>query len=523
MKYIFSSLFLSLIFVSCQKPIENNLKIFRYNEYSNISSLDPAFSSSLRNMWPCNQIYNGLVKLDKNLKIKPDIAKEWYFNEGKNEYTFLLNDNVYYHRSGIFGIDSTRKVVSSDFVYSFSRILDKKLASPGSWIFKNVKEIKAVNDTILKITLKNKSNSFLGKLTMKYSSVVPYESFNEDKLLNKIPIGTGPFIFKKWDKNIKLVLRRNNNYFKTDKSGKKLPYLDGVAISFIPDKKSEFMEFISNNLDMINSPENSIIELIFDNNGELKKDYSNINVIKNPYLNTEYLGFNTSNSLETEKYLRLAINHAIDRKKMMKYLRQNIGYPALSGIVPTGLNEDFFNERYFYDTDLAKKYLDKYLKKNKKKSLEISVVSDAQYLDVLEFIQSELKKLNINLKIQITPPSILRQGKAKGKYDFFRASWIADYPNPENYFDLFSSKNKTPNGPNYTYFMNEKYDSIHNSLRSAQADIKKSFEILENIIYDFSPIIPLYYDMSIRLINDNIIDMSSNAINMLDLEEVKKL
>ena len=523
MKYIFSSLFLSLIFVSCQKPIENNLKIFKYNEYSNISSLDPAFSSSLRNMWPCNQIYNGLVKLDKNLKIKPDIAKEWYFNEGKNEYTFFLNDNVFYHKSGIFGIDSTRKVISSDFVYSFNRILDKKLASPGSWIFKNVKEIKAVNDTILKITLKNKSNSFLGKLTMKYSSVVPYESFNEDKLLNKIPIGTGPFIFKKWDKNIKLVLRRNNNYFKTDKSGKKLPYLDGVAISFIPDKKSEFMEFISNNLDMINSPENSIVELIFDNNGELKNDYSNINVIKNPYLNTEYLGFNTSNSLETEKYLRLAINHAIDRKKMMKYLRKNIGYPALSGIVPTGLNEDFFNERYFYDTDLAKKYLDKYLKKNKNKSLEISVVTDAQYLDVLEFIQSELKKLNINLKIQITPPSILRQGKAKGKYDFFRASWIADYPNPENYFDLFSSKNKTPNGPNYTYFMNEKYDSIHNSLRSAQSDIKKSFEMLENIIYDFSPIIPLYYDMSIRLINDNIIDMSSNAINMLDLEEVKKL
>ena len=523
MKYIFSSLFLSLIFVSCQKPIENNLKIFKYNEYSNISSLDPAFSSSLRNMWPCNQIYNGLVKLDKNLKIKPDIAKEWYFDEVKNEYTFFLNDNVFYHKSGIFGIDSTRKVISSDFVYSFNRILDKKLASPGSWIFKNVKEFEAVNDTILKITLKNKSNSFLGKLTMKYSSVVPFESFNKDKLLNKIPIGTGPFMFKKWDKNIKLVLRRNNNYFKTDKNGKKLPYLDGVAISFIPDKKSEFMEFISNNLDMINSPENSIIELIFDNNGELKNDYSNINVIKNPYLNTEYLGFNTTNSLETEKYLRLAINHAIDRKKMMKYLRKNIGYPALSGIVPTGLNENFFNERYFYDTDLAKKYLNKYSEKNKNKSIELNVVTDAQYLDVLEFIQSELKKLSINMKIEITPPSILRQGKAKGKFDFFRASWIADYPNPENYFDLFSSKNKTPNGPNYTYFMNEKYDSIHNNLRSVQSDIKKSFEMLENIIYDFSPIIPLYYDMSIRLIKDNIIGMSNNAINMLNLEEVNKI
>ena len=523
MKYIFISLFFSLIVVSCHHNPEDNLKIFKYNEYSNISSLDPAFSSTLRNMWPCNQLYNGLVKLDENLEIKPDIAKEWYFDDKKNEYTFILNDNVFFHKSEIFGKDSTRQVVSEDFVYSFNRILDQKIASPGSWIFKNVSEFEAVNDTVLKIKLKNKSNSFLGKLTMKYSSVVPYESFKDDKILDNIPIGTGPFIFKKWDKNIKLVLRKNNNYFKIDSSGKKLPYLDGIAITFIPDKKSEFMEFMSKNLDMINSPENSIAELLFDNYGDLKKDYKNINIIKNPYLNTEYLAFNTNNTLESEKYLRLAINHAIDREKMIKYLRQNIGYPALSGIVPSGLNHDFFSERYFYDVDLANKYLNKYLEKNGDELKELNVVTDAQYLDVLEFIQSELKKININLKIEITPPSILRQGKAKGKYDFFRASWIADYPNPENYFGLFYSKNKTPNGPNYTYFMNERYDSIYNILKDEESHIEKNFEILEDIIYNFSPIIPLYYDMSIRLLNNNIVGMSNNAINMLDLEKINKL
>ena len=208
---------------------------------------------------------------------------------------------------------------------------------------------------------------------------------------------------------------------------------------------------------------------------------------------------------------------------MIKYLRQNVGYPALSGIVPTGLNDDFFNERYFYDIVLAEENLNKYLEQNENKFIQINVVTDAQYLDVLEFIQSELKKININLKIEITTPSVLRQGKAKGKYNFFRASWIADYPNPENYFDLFYSKNKTPNGPNYTYFKNKKYDSIYNNLIDGELNIEKSYEILENIIYDFSPIIPLYYDMSIRLINSNIIGMSNNAINMLDLEKVNKL
>jgi len=183
----------------------------------------------------------------------------------------------------------------------------------------------------------------------------------------------------------------------------------------------------------------------------------------------------------------------------------------------------FFYERYFYDIDLARENLNKYLEQNENKIVQINVVTDAQYLDVLEFIQSELKKININLKIEITPPSILRQGKANGKYNFFRASWIADYPNPENYFDLFYSKNKTPNGPNYTYFMNKKYDSVYDNLKDKKSNIEKSFEILENIIYDFSPIIPLYYDMSIRLIDNDIIGMSNNAINMLNLEGVEKL
>ena len=71
--------------------------------------------------------------------------------------------------------------------------------------------------------------------------------------------------------------------------------------------------------------------------------------------------------------------------------------------------------------------------------------------------------------------------------------------------------------------MNKKYDSVYNNLKDKKSNIEKSFEILENIIYDFSPIIPLYYDMSIRLIDNDILGMSNNAINMLNLEGVEKL
>ena len=152
---------------------------------------------------------------------------------------------------------------------------------------------------------------------MKYCSVVPHEIVTVlgDKFSKK-PIGTGPFKFKKWDENVKLVLSKNKNYFEHDSLGQKLPYLDGIAISFIPDKKSEFMELLSGRLDMVSSPENSIIDQIFDYKGDLNPRFSsNFNLLKSPYLNTEYIGFNIQNNIKKDTLLRYAINSGIDRKK----------------------------------------------------------------------------------------------------------------------------------------------------------------------------------------------------------------
>ena len=514
-----------ILLSSCEKDsdIENN--IFKYNEYSNISSLDPAFSSTLRNIWPINQIFNGLVQLDKNLEIKGDIASSWTISEDKKTYTFKIRQDVYFHNSELFGKNLTRKVKAKDFEYSFNRLIDNKIASPGYWVFNNVKDFKAINDSIFQIELKKEFDPFLGILSMKYCSVVPHEIVTVlgDKFSKK-PIGTGPFKFKKWDENVKLVLSKNKNYFEHDSLGQKLPYLDGIAISFIPDKKSEFMELLSGRLDMVSSPENSIIDQIFDYKGDLKPRFSsNYNLLKSPYLNTEYIGFNIQNNIKKDTLLRYAINSGIDRKKMMQYLRKNIGYPAESGIVPNGLNNSFYLPRYNYDPDLSKKLISIYKSNNDIDEINITIVSDSQYLDILEFIQSELQKIGVQVQIEITPPSILRQGKATGKFDAFRASWIADYPHVENYFSLFYSKNHTPKGPNYTFFSDRNFDKLYELIGNKKSiSYEKISNNLENIIRRYSPIIPLYYDMSVRIVPKNISGLEANAINQLNLKRVVK-
>ena len=522
--FLFIILF-GILLSSCEKDsdVENN--IFKYNEYSNISSLDPAFSSTLRNIWPVNQIFNGLVQLDKNLEIKGDIASSWTISEDKRTYTFKIRQDVYFHNSELFGKNLTRKVKAKDFEYSFNRLIDNKIASPGYWVFNNVKDFKAINDSIFQIELKKEFDPFLGILSMKYCSVVPHEIVTVlgDKFSKK-PIGTGPFKFKKWDENVKLVLSKNKNYFEHDSLGQKLPYLDGIAISFIPDKKSEFMELLSGRLDMVSSPENSIIDQIFDYKGDLNPRFSsNFNLLKSPYLNTEYIGFNIQNNIKKDTLLRYAINSGIDRKKMMQYLRKNIGYPAESGIVPNGLNNSFYLPRYNYDPDLSKKLISIYKSNNDIDEINITIVSDSQYLDILEFIQSELQKIGVQVQIEITPPSILRQGKATGKFDAFRASWIADYPHVENYFSLFYSKNHTPKGPNYTFFSDRNFDELYELIGNKKSiSYEKISNDLENIIRRYSPIIPLYYDMSVRIVPKNISGLEANAINQLNLKRVVK-
>ncbi|HRP61239.1 MAG TPA: ABC transporter substrate-binding protein, partial [Vicingus sp.] len=162
------------------------------------------------------------------------LALGWEISEDGKEYTFYIKNDVYFHHHDLFKDGKGRKVVAEDFVYSFNRIIDSKVASPGAWVFNNLdfnEENKyapfvAVNDTTLKIFLTQPFPPFLGILTMQYCSVVPHkivEHYKNDYSSN--PIGTGPFQFKMWDEGNKMVFVKNDNYFEKTAKGEQLPYI----------------------------------------------------------------------------------------------------------------------------------------------------------------------------------------------------------------------------------------------------------------------------------------------------------
>src|SRR5690606_25080858 len=437
-------------FISCgnNSETENDHLVFRYNEHGNIPTLDPAFARNPQAIWPDNQLYNGLVQLDDSLNIEPDIAKNWVINDSTFTYTFYLRDDVYFHKKKVFparggqgGNARTRAVTAADFVYSFDRLTDEKVESSGSWVMNDVESYKAENDTTLVIQLKQPFPAFLGLLSMRYCSVVPKEAVDfYGNEFRRNPVGTGPFQFKMWEENVKLVFRKNPLYFERDENGVQLPYLEAISITFLPDKQSEFLQFAQGKLDFISGLDSSYKDELLTTRGELQPKYDELAyMISGPYLNTEYLGFflNASAPEIKSKTLRQAINYGFDREKMVTYLRNGMGIPATHGFIPKGLPGYAEIDGYTYGPEKAKQIIEQSKNETGDQNPEITIGTNSQYLDLCEYVQRELEKLGIAVTIDVMPPSTLRQMKSSGELDIFRASWIADYPDAENYLSLF--------------------------------------------------------------------------------------
>lgn len=525
---------LLILVASCKNSNNDNLQdkqIFHYNQPSGIYSLDPAFARDQAHIWVIQQLYNTLVSLDDSLRIIPSIAKSWEISEDLCTYTFYLRNDVYFHKDICFK-DGTRKLLAQDVEYSLQRLASDETASPGRWILNSVAIkynklwIESPNDTTVIIHLTEPFTSFLSILAMPYCSIIPHEAIEKyGDEFSRHPVGTGPFVYKYWKKDVKLILAKNDNYFERDNYGNQLPYLDGISISFIKDKQVAFMDFMLGKFDFLSGIDPSFKDILLTSDGELKEEYKDKYIFqKSLFLNTEYLGFLINeDSPFNNKELRQAISLGIDRASMMKYLRNSLGYPSLQGFIPPVLNPLDSEAKYLeYNPQKAKQLLIKsgYLKSENKD--KITLLTNDTYIDLAEFIQNQLTKIGLEINIEVIPPATLRDLMYKGQANFFRGSWIADYPEAENYFAVFYSKNIPPNGPNYTRFQNLTFDNLYEKLLKTSDNTK--YEIIKEmnkILIEEMPVVPLYYDVSIRLIQPYVRGLKANVMNTLNLKEVK--
>jgi peptide/nickel transport system substrate-binding protein len=367
---------------------------------------------------------------------------------------------------------------------------------------------------------------------MQYCSVVPKEAVEKYGTdFRRHPVGSGPFRFIAWEEGQALVLKKHPRYFEKDSNGKQLPYLDGVKVSFYDSKATEFLLFRQQELEFINDIEASFKDEVLTKNGTLRKQWEGkIELQVNPYLNIEYLGILVDsanalvkNSPMRSKKIRQAINYGFDRRKMILYLRNSLGTAAESGFVPMGLPSFDTNavKGYTYDPSKTKQLLAEAGFPGGKGLPVIKLLTIAIYADMANFIAKQLEESGIPVQVEVIQKSLLLTMTSNSTAAFFRGSWIADYPDAENYLSVFYSKNPAP--PNYTRYKSDAFDrAFENAIREDNDSIRyRLYQDADRIMMEDAPVVPLWYDKVVRLVQPRVKGFKPNPLNLLELRWVR--
>ncbi|CAN5616488.1 ABC transporter substrate-binding protein [soil metagenome] len=532
-------------------------KVFRYNESGGITSLDPAFASNESNTRACMQLYNGLVQADSNLNIKPCIARTWEVLEKGKVFVFHLRNDIFFHENNSFDVRKefnvlhnkgnpirvTRKVIASDFAFSFKRLIDPLIASPCLWAMNNVlldslgkmTGIEAVDDSTLRITLKKPFVPFLSMLSMVCCSVVPYEVvdyFGAD--FRSHPCGTGPFQFRIWKPDVELVFLKNENYFENNSKGERLPFLDAVEISFIPEGESAFIEFLKGNLDILMGINGMIRDQLLTRTGQLQPRFEGKFKFQiSPYLNTEYLSIvnncidsTVKNNPLCDKRIRQALSYGFYRKNLRRYLYGNIGIPGNDGIVPPGLPsyDSTMLVGYYYYPSKVRALLKEAGYENGNGLPELILHTNIEAREMCDYIVSQWEEFGFKVRVVVQSHQDQMNMIDEGKMSFFRSSWIADYPDAENFLGNFYSKNFPPNGYNMTHFSNRDFDEIYEKAMEELNDSARFvyYQYMDQLLIENAQVMIVYYDQSVRLTQLDLSGLSLNAMNYLSLKEIRK-
>ncbi len=561
-KSLFIFLSLTLLYTSCSNGGDGKSKkhakgdkvyggTLRVNETERYQTLYPAAIIDVVSSHVANQIYEGLVKFNpKDLSIVPCLAEKWEIDPAGTTYIFHLKKGVMFQDNECFPRGNGRELKASDVKYSLELLcVDSKDNSNFLATFKDrvvgankffeaskgkangeIEGISIVDDYTIKITLTSPSTSFLYVLAAPATSVIAKESV--EKYGTNTKVGTGAFIFVENNADDKLILKRNDNYHDVDSLGNQLPFLDSIIISFLSTKKEELENFKNGGLaEVTELPSESIKEMIENEIADFQNKKPKYILERLPEMASQYYLFNVTKAPFNNVKVRKAFSYALDRNKIIEQVLKGEAYgPGLNGISPPAFKGYDISKIKGYDFDPkeAKKLLAEAGYPNGKGFPKVKVELNSGGLksaDVVVEIQKQLKDvLNINIDFEVVPSLKQKLEDEKlGLSEIFRASWIADFPSPENFLSMFYGAGlpndvSLPSWPNTSRYKNSEFDKLFEAGKSAktQEESYANFMKAEQLLMGEAPIIMLWYGENYRLKKSNVHNLFSNPMRYRD-------
>lgn len=542
--------------------------VFKVNEIEEFTNLFPHAVTDVYSHRIANQVYQGLVKLDQeDLEVIPSIAYRWDVEEGATVFVYHLREGVKFHDDVCFEGGEGRTVTANDFKYCLDRlcsysgpqdptnllggmVLDKIIGAReyyesvknGSPLDGGVPGIQALDDSTLRIELSQPYATFNMIMTTPAGWVFPKEAFEKyGKEMREVMVGTGPFVPKKVQSDL-VVLERNENYWEVDEFGNQLPYLKGIKVTFLKDKKQELTAFQEGKYDMVFQLPVDQIENVMASFDELKQN-EKVNEENEKYqfdiqisnaLNLEYYAFKLDHPIFKDVRVRKAFNLAINRISLVDHTLSGEGDPAEFGIVPplnSYPNESVQGFPAKGDPDEARRLLKEAGYPNGRGFPEITLQLNSGGSTnklVAERIQGQLNEvLGITIKFDMDEMSQHRMKIETGQAEFWRLGWISDYPDAENFLNLFHSKHIAEEEGKRSFlnasgYVNPVYDSLYNTaLRTTDAtERNRIFAEADQLLIDDAVIIPIYYDNYIRLLKPRVVNFPNNAMEYRDFTRV---
>lgn len=462
-------------------------KVLAIANDSVIKGMDPVQAEDAYMAREVSKVYEGLMEfhyLKRPFELSPNLAAEMpAVSDDQLVYTFKIREGVLFQDDACFPNKKGRELTAADFVYALQRLADPKIQSSGFWLVdgrikglnewrdrneatdtvdynQEVEGLKALDKYTLQITLTAPYPQILYTLTMPQSFVVAREavSYYGDDFINH-PVGTGPFILKKFSlEDSTLVYHKNptfrDKFFPTEASdeytymldeyaGKKLPFVDKIVVSILPEVHPRWLQFKGGQIDTIEVSKTKLANEVLVASGlpaELQKQ--EVQLFASPAIETSYIAFNLEHPVfKNNLKLRQAMSLAFDAAGYNELFFNSKAVAAQSTIPPglAGYKADYKNPFLIHNISKAKEYLAAagYPEGKGLPVITLDIASTTEYKQQGEFFQRCMAQIGIRVQlIENIFPVLLNKTLQKSTM-LHTVSWQGDYPDAENFLQLF--------------------------------------------------------------------------------------